>query len=194
MKKIPMHALFLLAIAFSVGCVALAPVAWAESLQDVDALIKQGQNAQALERLDAHLATNPKDAQGRFLKGVVLTEMKKTGEAADIFYKLTEDYPELPEPYNNLAAIYAQQKQYDKALQALEMAIRTNPSYAIAQENLGDIHAQLASLAYDKAWQLDPSNGGVKSKLALTRSLATTFPRAAKTSQPASAAIVDGAK
>ncbi len=59
-----------------------------------------------------------------------------------MFTKLSEDYPELPEPYNNLAVLYAQQKQYDKARTALEMAIRTHPSYAIAYENLGDIYAK----------------------------------------------------
>jgi tetratricopeptide (TPR) repeat protein len=48
-----------------------------------------------------------------------------------VFSKLTEDYPELPEPYNNLAVLYAQQKQYDKARTALEMAIRIHPGYAL---------------------------------------------------------------
>jgi hypothetical protein len=88
-----------------------------------------------------------------------------------VFTKLTEDYPELPEPYNNLAVIYAQQKQYDKAKQALEMAIRTHPSYATAHENLGDIYARLASQAYDKALQIDSSNSSAQNKLALIRDL-----------------------
>jgi Flp pilus assembly protein TadD len=58
---------------------------------------------------------------------------------------LIEDYPELPEPYNNLAVLYAQQKQFDKARTALEMAIRIHPGYATAYENLGDLHSRLAS-------------------------------------------------
>jgi tetratricopeptide (TPR) repeat protein len=77
----------------------------------------------------------------------------------------------LPEPYNNLAVLYAQQKQYDRARNALEMAIRTHPSYAIAYENLGDVYAKLASQAYDKALQLDTSNAAAQSKLAMIRDL-----------------------
>ena len=67
--------------------------------------------------------------------------------------------------------IYAQQKQYDKAKQALEMAIRTHPSYATAHENLGDIYARLASQAYDKALQIDSSNTSAQTKLAMIRDL-----------------------
>jgi ketosteroid isomerase-like protein len=80
----------------------------------------------------------------------------------------------LPEPYNNLAVLYAQQKQYDKARTALEMAIRTHPSYAIAYENLGDVYAKLASQAYDKALQLDSANSATQNKMALIRDLITT--------------------
>ncbi|HRE18523.1 MAG TPA: tetratricopeptide repeat protein, partial [Rhodocyclaceae bacterium] len=134
-----------------------APFALADNLPEVQKLIKAGQFPQALTKVDAYLASRPKDAQGRFFKGLILTEMNKPAEAIAVFTKLTEDYPELPEPYNNLAVLYAQQKQFDKARTALEMAIRTHPSYAIAYENLGDIYAKLASQAYDKALQLDSS-------------------------------------
>lgn len=146
------------------------------TLPEVQKLIKQGQFSQALPQADAYIATHPKDAQGRFLKGLILTELNRTPEAIAVFTKLTEDYPELPEPYNNLAVLYAQQKQYDKARSALEMAIRTHPSYAIAHENLGDVYAKLASQAYDKALQLDSSNTGAQSKLSLIRELITTRP------------------
>ena len=81
------------------------------------------------------------------------------------------DYPDLPEPYNNLAVIYASQGQYDKARGALEQSIRTHPSYATAYENLGDVYAKLASQAYDKALQIDSTNPAAKNKLALVREL-----------------------
>jgi Flp pilus assembly protein TadD len=149
-------------------------VVHADALQDISKQIKQGQHAQALEQVDKYLAGKPKDAQGRFLKGIILTEMNKPNDAIAVFTKLTEDYPELPEPYNNLAVIYAQQKQFDKAKQALEMAIRTHPSYATAHENLGDIYARLASQAYDKALQIDSSNSSAQNKLALIRDLMST--------------------
>jgi ketosteroid isomerase-like protein len=119
----------------------------------------------------------------RFMKGVILAEQNKTAEAITIFTKLTDDYPTLPEPYNNLAVLYAADNQYEKARNALDKAIRTNPSYATAYENLGDIHAKLASMAYDKALQLNSNNAGAKSKLTMVRTLvaSSAFPSSART-------------
>jgi Flp pilus assembly protein TadD/ketosteroid isomerase-like protein len=184
MTQIRLNAARLLTSAVSIALLALALAVRADTLQDISKQIKQGQHAQALEQIDKYLAGKPKDAQGRFLKGIVLTEMNKPNEAIAVFSKLTEDYPELPEPYNNLAVIYAQQKQYDKAKQALEMAIRTHPSYATAHENLGDIYARLASQAYDRALQIDSSNSSAQNKLALIRDLMSTASRPGKPSKP----------
>ena len=161
------------ALAFGLA-IGLAAPAFADNLPEVQRLIKQAQYPQALEKVDAYLSSKPKDAQGRFLKGLIFTEMNKPADAIAVFTKLTEDYPELPEPYNNLAVLYAQQKQYDKARTSLEMAIRTHPSYAIAYENLGDVYAKLASQAYDKALQLDSANSATQNKLALIRDLIST--------------------
>lgn len=174
-----------LAIGLAIG---FAAPAFADNLPDVQRLIKQGQYPQAMEKVDAYLSSRPKDAQGRFLKGLIYTEMNKPAEAIAVFTKLSEDYPELPEPYNNLAVLYAQQKQYDKARTALEMAIRTHPSYAIAYENLGDVYAKLASQAYDKALQLDNSNSATQNKLALIRDLITTSGKGNVKPQPATQA------
>ncbi len=160
----------------------------ADSLQDLQTLVKQGQLTQALEKADQLLAAKPRDAQVRFLKGVVLSELNRSGEAVAVFQKLTEDYPELPEPYNNLAVLYAQQRQYDKARTALEMAIRTHPSYATAHENLGDIYARLASQAYDKALALDSSNVAAQNKLALIREMMSVTGKTVRPTAVASAA------
>lgn len=164
-----------LLIALSIGL--CAPLAHADNLADIQKLVKAGQYPQALEKTDAYLSGKPRDAQGRFMKGLILTEMNRPLDAIAVFTKLTEDYPELPEPYNNLAVLYAQQKQYDKARTALEMAIRTHPAYAIAYENLGDVYAKLASQAYDKALQLDSSNTAAQGKLSLIRDLISTGTR-----------------
>ena len=164
---------------------ASVSVANAQSLPDIQRLLKQGQLPQALEKSDAYIASKPKDPQGRFMRGLVLTEMGRTADAIAVFTKLTEDFPELPEPYNNLAVLYAQQKQYDKARTALEMAIRTHPSYSIAHENLGDVYAKLASQAYDKALQLDSSNKSTQTKLSLIKEMITTSGK--PTGKPAAA-------
>ena len=161
--------------------ISFSSLSFADDVQDANKLFKQGQNAQALEKVNTFLATKPKDAQARFLKGLIVNEQGNTTEAISIFTALTDDYPELPEPYNNLAVLYASQSQYEKAKIALEMAIRTHPSYATAHENLGDIYAKLASQAYDKALQLDSSNTGAKTKLAMIGELISSGSRAART-------------
>ena len=143
----------------------------ADEIQEINTLVKQGKQTQALERVDVYLKTKPKDPQARFLKGLILTEQGKTNDAIGQFSSLSEDYPELPEPYNNLAVLYAGQGQYDKAKIALEMAIRTHPSYATAHENLGDIYAKMASQAYDRALKLDRNNTSTQTKLALIKDL-----------------------
>ena len=153
-------------LAFSLPAPSLA-----DDLSDVTRMLRSGQSAEALVRIESFLDKHPRDMQMRFIKGVVLTEQGKTTEAITVFTKLTEDHPDLPEPYNNLAVLFAANGQYDKARAALDMAIRTNPSYATAYENLGDVHAKLASQAYDKALQLDSGNVNAKSKLTLLRTL-----------------------
>jgi tetratricopeptide (TPR) repeat protein len=148
---------------------------------EVGRLLRAGQFTEATAKADQFLASKPKDAQMRFLKGVILTEQGKPQDAITVFTKLIEDYPELPEPYNNLAVLQAGQGQFDKARAALEMAIRTNPSYATAHENLGDVYAKLASQAYSKALQLDGSNTAVQPKLGLIRDLFNPNPRSRPT-------------
>ncbi len=143
----------------------------AASLQDAQNLLRQGQHAKALDEVNELISANPKDRQARFLKGVVLAELNRLDEAAAVFTKLTEEAPELPEPYNNLAVIYAQQKQYDKARTALEMSIRTHPTYATAHENLGDLYTQMARQAYDRALQIDSGNANAQAKLKLLRDM-----------------------
>jgi Flp pilus assembly protein TadD/ketosteroid isomerase-like protein len=141
----------------------------ADEYGDVSQLLRSGKLSEAMVKADAYLSTKPTDPQMRFLKGVIQRNSGKQAEAITTFTKLTEDYPELPEPYNNLAVLYAGQNQFDKARSALEMAIRTNPSYATAHENLGDVYARLASQAYNKALQLDGTNAAVQPKLAIIR-------------------------
>ncbi len=169
----------------------------ADDLADVTKAMRAGQYPEALTKADAYLAKHPRDAQMRFLKGVILHEQNKSAEAIAVFVKLTEDYPEYPEPYNNLAVLFADNGQYDKARLALENAIRTSPAYATAYVNLGDVHAKLASQAYDKALQLDASNTSVRAKLTMLQSLtgagfgkaqAATVPAPAPTPAPVAVA------
>jgi len=151
-------------------------VAHVDDYASVTQLVGAKQLKEALAKADAYLASKPRDPQMRFIKGVVLTQMGQTADAMSLFTTLTQDYPELPEPYNNLAVLYAADNQFEQARVSLEMAIRTNPSYATAHENLGDVYLQLASQSYSKALKLEPNKTSVQPKLALIRSLFSAKP------------------
>lgn len=148
-------------------------VSWAhaDEYSEVSQLNQAGQHAQALVLAEQFLSKLPRDPQMQFLKGVIQSDTGKTQEAIATFVKITQDYPELPEPYNNLAVLYAGQSQWDKARAALESAIRTHPNYATAHQNLGDVYVQLAGQAYSQALQLNPSSPAIPAKLDLVRRL-----------------------
>ncbi|MFZ2988459.1 tetratricopeptide repeat protein, partial [Ideonella sp.] len=161
----PRPALLALALALSLGwmggpAAAQSPTPTPGTAAPVSAeaaaiqkLIREGQHAQALVQIDEALARNPKDAQMRFRRGVALSMLDRKPEALQVFQKLVEDHPDMPSPYNNMAVIHGSMGDYDKAREALDKAIRTNPAYATAYQNLGDVYAQLASQAYNKALQ-----------------------------------------
>jgi len=176
---------------------AAAPAfAASPAVDEAQALIGKGQFEQALSRLDSHLRSAPQDAEARFTRGLVLVRLNRNDDAAKAFADLTRDYPQLPEPYNNLAVIYAQQGDYDKARDALEAALATHPSYPVAHENLGDIYAALAAAAYNRALSLDPTNAAVKAKLGLITqldSLADSGATIAARSEPAEPAATPAA-
>ena len=151
--------------------VLAASPAFADDYAPVNQLLRAGQFTEALAKADQYLANNPRDPQMRFLKGLIQQDSGKPAEAIATYTRLIEDYPELPEPYNNVAVLYAGQGQFDKARASLETAIRTSKGYAVAHENLGDVYARLASQSYSQALQLDASNTALAPKLALIRQL-----------------------
>ncbi|HEY7841391.1 MAG TPA: tetratricopeptide repeat protein [Gammaproteobacteria bacterium] len=137
----------------------------------VSALMEDGKLEEALAVADQDLAGDPGNVTVRFLKGLVLTRMNRLDDAAAAFEGLTEDHPELPEPYNNLAVVYAAKGDFERARQALQKAINTHPSYATAHENMGDIYAKMASQAYNQALELNEDNPTAKAKLSLINNL-----------------------
>jgi Flp pilus assembly protein TadD len=144
---------------------------YAAGLKEASALVQEHQYDRAQERLDVLLATRPREPRARFLKGVVETEQGRTDAAMVVFRALIEDYPELPEPYNNLAVILARRGEFEGARTALETAIRTAPEWSVPHENLGDIYARLAAVEYARAAKLDRTNKTAPAKLVLVRDL-----------------------
>jgi tetratricopeptide (TPR) repeat protein len=177
-------AFILLSLALALASVRPALAALADELSEVTRLHHAGQSQAALERADRFLAGKPKDAQMRFLKSVVLADSGKRVEAAELLNQLAQDFPELAEPHNNLAALHAAAGEYAQARAELEESIRLNPGYATAQENLGDVYAILAAEAYGRAQRLDPGSTALPRKLALIRELAGPEAGRAAASRP----------
>ena len=144
---------------------------YATALQEAATLVGSRQFDSAKEKLAALSAQRPREPRARFLKGVVEFEQGQPDAAIAVFRSLIEDYPELPEPYNNLAVILAQRGEYESARAALETAIRTAPGWSVPHENLGDIYARLAAIEYAQAAKFDKGNKTAPAKLALVRDL-----------------------
>lgn len=162
-------------------------------MQDANKLFRNGKSTQALSKVDTLLASQPKDAQARFLKALILSDRGQTEDAVKLLVALSEDYPELPEPYNNLAVLYAAQGQYEKAKVVLEKALRTHPSYSTAHENLGDIYAKMASQAYDKALQLDRTKTSNTTKLVMLKDITAPVTKTGNTQLASAASLTPAA-
>lgn len=160
-------------VLLSLACAGLfaGTAARADEVAEVQRLQAAGQHEAALARAERFLAAKPADAPMRFLRGVALTELRRNDEAIDAFLRLTEDFPELPEPYNNLAALRAAAGDFDAAKLALDQALRAHPGFAVGHENLGDVLSMMALRSYSRALQLDPGNTSVPPKLELVRQL-----------------------
>lgn len=156
----------------------LPPPPKPSEFQEATVLYRKGDYAKALEHVDAWLKSRPKDARGRFLRGMIMTQQKKPDDAVRIYTDLTQDFPELPEPYNNLAVIYAERGDLEKARGLLESAVRANARFSAAHENLGDIHTRLAAASYEQALKLDGANKIVATKLKAINELIPTGPAA----------------
>lgn len=164
------------ALLLAAAWLAAAP-ALCEPVQDVEKLYRAGEFEQALRKADEALAEQPRAAQLRFLKGVLLTELKRNAQAMEVFTTLTQDFPELPDPYNNLAVLYAAEGRLENALVALQAALRNDPTHRAARENLGDVYLALAVQAWSAAQAgAKGDDAGLRRKLLLARQIQTLPP------------------
>ena len=154
----------------------LVNTAQANDDAEINRLFHAGQVSEAFSRLDRLLVERPKDPGLRFLKAVLLADSGRRSEAQTIYLQLTHDYPELPEPHNNLAVLHAAQGDYARARSALEAALRASPDYAVAHHNLGDVYVALAQHSYTDAQRLDATNAAIAPKLAALRQITARIP------------------
>ena len=173
-----------IAVALAAVLLLTCGASLADEVSEVNRVHRAGQTSVALQRAERYIASHPDDAPMRFLQGVMLTDSGRAVEATAVFLKLTQDHPQLAEPHNNLAALQAAAGDFGRARLSLEQALRANPDYATAHENLGDVLAMLASQAYRRAAQLDPGSTTLQTKLALVRELFTPKTGMASTPKP----------
>ncbi len=165
--------LALAALAFSAcaGAFAQGVVPAVDDYAPLVQLLRAGQHGEALAGAEKYVATRPRDPQMQFLRAQALAAARRSDEAIAAYLQITQEFPELAEPHNNLAVLYASQNKLDAARAALEAAIRNNPTYATAHENLGDILLRLAVQSWSRARELDGDLTSVVPKLAAARGL-----------------------
>lgn len=140
--------------------------------REIERIFRAGDRSLAFQRVDQAITAQPDNARLRFLRGVMLSESQREAEATAVFERLTQDYPDLPEPYNNLAVLHAARGQLDSARELLETALRNDPAYLAARENLGDVFVRLALRAYEAAGSGSRIDPALQRKLRLVRELA----------------------
>jgi len=131
----------------------------------VQQLMRQARYAEALVQTERYLTEHPRDPQMLFMRATSLMELRRTDEALDQLTALVQQFPELPEPYNNLGVIQASRGQLDLARESFEMALRNHPNYDVALENLGDVLLRQARVAYETSLRINPASKTVPRKL-----------------------------
>jgi Flp pilus assembly protein TadD len=164
-------------LAIALFCAALAVIPPALRAQPVLGLgeirgtVARGDLTTALAQAQSAVRAKPDDAQLRFLLGVIHMDLKQDTQALAVFTALTERYPELPDPLNNIALLHARAGRLDEARQTLQAALRADPSHRAARSNLGQIYVMLAVQAWEQASAAAPADAALAQRLAAARAL-----------------------
>jgi tetratricopeptide (TPR) repeat protein len=145
-------------VIFPVLLCLFSSLALADALSDIESLIQNKQWTQAQRLLQAELdrkTTTAQSPQWRLMQSQVMAGMGKNQEAIQALQTLIQEFPELPEPYNNLGVLLAAQGQFEPAAEAFLAAIQARPNYKVAFQNLGDLYTAMARQAYDNAKALN---------------------------------------
>jgi tetratricopeptide (TPR) repeat protein len=132
---------------------------------DVRKLLRQAKYAPALLLVNKQLAINPRDPQMRFWQGFIFEQLGQPEMAMQVYLDLTREHPELAEPFNNLGVLYAAKGDYPSAKAALDNALRANPNYAAAHENMGDLLINMARQSYERSLSIEPKQRGIAQKI-----------------------------
>ena len=180
--RIKKYYLYLPALIMTIILIVISVNSLAQNnLEEIKLLLKNGKYVRAEKLISDSIKVKPNNPELLFYKGIIETNIGKNDAAINTFRNLTERFPELPEPFNNLAVLYAEKGQFKLAKEILEQAIKTNPSYLTAHINLGDIFTKMASEAYNKALEIDKSNNIAITKLSMITQLFNYHPNTKNT-------------
>lgn len=153
------------------ACLLAMGNAWSDPADEVRSLLVRGEHAAALQLAQKNADAHPRDAQARFLQGVVLMDMQRDDEALVLFSNMAQLYPELPDPMNNIALLHARAGRLDQALTALQAALRNDPGHRTALANLGQLHLMLAVRAWERAAAAGPLDPSLQRRLDAARAM-----------------------
>jgi tetratricopeptide (TPR) repeat protein len=142
---------------FTVLLVLSSNLAWANDSLEIEELLRNKQWTLAQQKLQlaiqqsAAKSNAPLSPQWRLMNSQILAGLGQTAKAIEELQALIQEFPELPEPYNNLGVLFAAQGNYESAISAFNTAVQARPNYKIALQNLGDLYTAMAQQAYNKA-------------------------------------------
>ena len=148
-----------------------APAYGADEQAEIRTLLASGQSAAALDLADRALAAQPRNVPVAFLRGVALMDLQRNEDALAHFERMSQTYPELPDPWNNIALLQVRAGRLDQARLSLEFALRNDPGHRTARANLGLVHLMLAAQAWETLAASGPVDPQVTRRLEAVRAL-----------------------
>jgi len=152
------------------------PAATDPELVRIEAMTQRGEHRNAMAAINTFLAQHPNNLEAELTKGLVLNNMGEVKEAESLLRNAIARHPTSPELYNNLAIIYSDQGDYGKAIETLLLAFSTHPSYAQVNENLREVYSSVASLAYNRALDLNSDTKQTPNLIVLRRISSPSLP------------------
>ncbi|HLK32948.1 MAG TPA: tetratricopeptide repeat protein, partial [Terriglobales bacterium] len=137
---------------------------------------QRGYFDQSLAFFELALQDDPSSAEALYGIGSAYLKKGKRAEAQQSFERatrLTASYPDtVPNSWNNLGLIAAQEGRMGQATQHFQQALRLNPQSGVALENLGNAYRQQqlwdqARSAFERALAVDPESPGANYGLAM---------------------------
>jgi tetratricopeptide (TPR) repeat protein len=132
-----------------------SPSQWTDNFERLLNTGRAKEALAAIEKREAQTKNTEKlngvDVQLQFQHARALAALNRNAEAEAIYTQMTTLYPELPEPWNNLAILQSQRGDLQAAANSLQMALRADPKYTAARANLGDVQLMMAKQSFHEA-------------------------------------------